>query len=54
MDFNLPDRKPEGYTGRSMSVSDLLEFPDLDELWYCDNLGWKRVEWFKLADWKED
>lgn len=54
MDFNLPDRKPEGYTGRSMSVSDLLEFPDLDELWYCDNLGWKRVEWFKPADWKED
>jgi len=45
LDLNLPDRRPKGYTGRSMSVSDLLEFPDLGELWYCDSLGWKRVEW---------
>lgn len=50
LDLNLPDRKPEGYTGRSMSVSDLLEFPDLDELWYCDSLGWKRVEWKEDKD----
>lgn len=45
LDFNLPARRPKDYTGRSMSVSDVLEFPDLDELWYCDSLGWKRVEW---------
>lgn len=45
LDFNLQDRRPRDYAGRSMSVSDLLEFPDLGELWYCDSLGWKRVEW---------
>ena len=42
-DFNhVGDRPPEHYTGRSMSVSDVVVMDDPDEgvrAWYCDSVG---------------
>lgn len=35
---------PEGFTGRSMSVSDIIETPD-GKLWFCDSKGWQQVQW---------
>lgn len=35
---------PEDFTGHSMSVSDIVEYPD-GRLWFCDSLGWKEVQW---------
>ena len=39
--FNL--RHPDGYRGRSLSVSDIVELPD--GLHFCDSFGWKPVKW---------
>ncbi len=36
-------RHPEGYRGRSLSVSDIVELPD--GLHFCDSFGWKSVKW---------
>ena len=35
---------PEDFTGHSMSVSDIIEYPD-GRLWFCDSLGWKEIVW---------
>lgn len=35
---------PEGFSGRSMSVSDIIETPD-GKLWFCDSKGWQQVRW---------
>ncbi|MBQ1790451.1 MAG: hypothetical protein II008_09745 [Oscillospiraceae bacterium] len=35
---------PEDFTGRSMSVSDIVETPD-GKLWFCDSFGWREVQW---------
>ena len=35
---------PEDFTGHSMSVSDIVEYPD-GRLWFCDSLGWKEIIW---------
>ena len=35
---------PPGFTGRSMSVSDIIEKPD-GTLWFCDSKGWQQVKW---------
>lgn len=35
--------KPEGFTGRSLSVGDIVELKD--GLHYCEPIGWKKVEW---------
>lgn len=43
LDFNI--NKPEDYNARCLSCSDLVELPDDGGLWYCDSIGWKRVEW---------
>ena len=43
---NLPD----GYKGRSMSVSDVLEIVDLDnrsKFFFCDSFGFKEIEFDK-------
>lgn len=44
------DRRPEGYTGRSMSVSDVVRLwdnsvdPPVKTTWFCDSFGFKRLE----------
>jgi len=44
--FNL--KHPEGYKGRSLSVSDIVEVPEGEDValgfYYCDNVGFKQVE----------
>jgi len=35
---------PEDFEGHSMSVSDIIEYPD-GRLWFCDSLGWKEIQW---------
>lgn len=32
---------PDGYSGHSLSVSDIVSFND--KLWYCDVFGWKEI-----------
>ena len=41
--FNL--NHPEGYKGRSLSVSDVVEIHDGDnsEFYYCDNIGFQKI-----------
>lgn len=34
---------PDGYTGRSMSVSDVVEFAEEGEFYFCDHFGFDRV-----------
>lgn len=43
--FNAEKPAPENYRGRSMSLSDLIEFVESGELWFCDTIGWKQVRW---------
>ena len=44
------DHRPEGYTGRSMSVSDVVRLwdnsvePPVKTTWFCDSFGFKRLE----------
>lgn len=48
--FNM--EHPEGYQGRSMSVSDVVEFvhtADKSVFYFCDSFGFKQVEFNKLA-----
>ena len=46
--FNIA--KPEGYTGRSLSVSDVVEVIESEQIlpgfYFCDNIGFKRLEHF--------
>lgn len=35
---------PADFTGHSMSVSDIIEYPD-GRLWFCDSIGWKEIQW---------
>ena len=35
---------PEGYTGRSMSVSDVVEFVEEGTFYFCDIFGFDRVQ----------
>lgn len=41
--------KPEGYKGRSLSVSDVVELieGDKSEFHYCDSFGWKMISFDK-------
>ena len=43
--FNI--RKPGGYTGRSMSVSDIVEVVESEQVcrgfYYCNNIGFQKV-----------
>ena len=39
--FNLAH--PAGYAGRSLSVSDVVEFPGLGQRFYCDHQGWAPI-----------
>lgn len=47
--FNI--RRPEDFKGHSLSVEDVVEFRDLEEVemgtdkFICDSFGWKRIEW---------
>lgn len=34
--------RPEGYTGRSLSVSDLVALEDTGT-YFCDSIGWKKI-----------
>ncbi len=44
------DERPAGYTGRSMSVSDVVNLwdnsvePPKKSTWFCDSIGFKRLE----------
>lgn len=44
------DRRPEGYAGRSMSVSDVVTLwdnstdPPKKSTWFCDRIGFKLLE----------
>lgn len=41
---------PENYSGRSMSVSDVVEFvhtPAQSDFYFCDSVGFKQVEFNK-------
>ena len=41
---------PDGYKGRSMSVSDVIEVisgSNNSEFWFCDNIGFKKAEFEK-------
>lgn len=35
---------PEDFEGHSMSVSDIIEYPD-GWCWFCDSIGWKEIQW---------
>lgn len=37
------EERPEDFKGHSMSVSDIVEAPY--GLWYCDSIGFRKVEW---------
>lgn len=39
--FNMS--KPNDFTGHSMSASDVVEVDG--EFWYCDRIGWKKLDW---------
>lgn len=45
MCFNK-DVKPEGYTGHSMSVGDIVEIDGV--AYICANCGWNEVKWEEL------
>lgn len=44
------DRRPKGYAGRSMSVSDVVTLwdnsvePPVKTTWFCDSIGFKLLE----------
>lgn len=44
------DYRPNGYTGRSMSVGDVVRLWDADDAnaactaWFCDSFGFKKLE----------
>lgn len=44
-------RHPEGYTGHSMSVGDIIEFATSKEMrmgatkYICKSCGWKKIAW---------
>ena len=40
--FNIHAEMPDDYRGRSLSVSDVVFFNN--KYYYCDNVGWKEVE----------
>lgn len=51
--FNLT--RPEGFKGRAMSVSDIVEVDEADGelepgLYFCDNMGFKAVEFEEEKD----
>ncbi len=48
--FNL--EHPKGYRGRSMSVSDVVEFvhtPNKSNFYFCDSIGFAQVEFDKQS-----
>ena len=48
--FNLPF--PDGYEGRSMSVSDIVVLPDdkgQEQAYYCDAVGFKKFNFDKIG-----
>lgn len=49
--FNGPDR-PEDYTGRSLSVGDVVTLRKEKRLkaYFCENIGWKEI---KAEDWEQ-
>lgn len=44
--FNL--EHPEGYAGRSLSISDLVELDG--DLYFCDEYRWRQVRWKEQAN----
>lgn len=45
--FNIPNGKPAGFSGRSVSVSDIVVL-DENQQFYCDRIGWQPIT-LKLA-----
>ena len=41
MMFNVS--RPDDFTGHSLSVSDVVEYNG--DFYYCDDIGWKKLEW---------
>ena len=48
--YNAPGERPKDYTGRSMSVSDVIrlyddsERPTKQTVWFCDSFGFRKLE----------
>lgn len=40
--FNI--EHPEDFRGHSLSVSDIVYFPEDEEYWICDSFGWVNLE----------
>ena len=36
-------RRPDDFKGHSLSVSDVIQVDS--EFWYCDDIGWKKLDW---------
>lgn len=41
MQFNIAH--PSDFTGHSMSVSDIIYYPELNEYYFCDSFGFVKV-----------
>lgn len=41
--FNIS--RPSDFQGHSLSTSDVVRYKD--EFWYCDSIGWKKLDWGK-------
>ena len=35
--------RPADFKGHSMSASDVIQIDN--EFWYCDDIGWKKLDW---------
>ena len=35
--------RPDDFKGHSLSASDVIECDG--EFWYCDSIGWKKLDW---------
>ena len=35
--------RPDDFEGHSLSTSDVVRYRD--DFWYCDSIGWKKLDW---------
>lgn len=46
--FNI--ERPGNFKGHSLSVSDVVEFPESNTAYFCDSFGWEKIEEFHKTD----
>jgi hypothetical protein len=46
--FNI--ERPGNFKGHSLSVSDVVEFPESHTAYFCDSFGWEKIEDFHKTD----